>query len=132
VPIPDGAIDEAGRAAIRARFDELHEELYSFRLESASEIVNYRLTAFGAVPAPAPPRLASGDASRALKAGRQVHFDELGLADAAIYEREPLGAGALVEGPAVIEEPAASTVVFPDQTARVDEHGSLIVEQRGS
>jgi N-methylhydantoinase A len=131
VPIPDGQLEETWRADIRKRFDELHEKLYSFRLESPAEIVNYRLTAFGAVPTPKPRRLAAGrDASRALKGARQVHFDELGLADAGIYERDRLGAGALIEGAAVIEEPAASTVVFPDQTARVDEHGNVIVEPR--
>jgi N-methylhydantoinase A len=131
VPLPDGRLEEARRSDIRQRFDELHEKLYSFRLESPAEIVNYRLTAFAAVPTPKPRHLAEGrDASRASKGARQVHFDELGLADAGIYERDRLGAGALVEGAAVIEEPAASTVVFPDQTARVDEHGNVIVEPR--
>jgi hypothetical protein len=39
-----------------------------------------------------------------------------------------LPTGADLEGPAVIEEPAASTVVFPGQRLRVDEFGNLVIE----
>jgi N-methylhydantoinase A len=43
--------------------------------------------------------------------------------------RSRLGAGATFEGPAVVEEPAASTVVFPGQALRVEEHGALVIEE---
>ena len=72
----------------------------------------------------------NGDARSALKGTRDVDFDELGRHESRIFERALLGAGAELEGPAVIEEPAASTVVFPGQQLRVDELGNLIVELR--
>ena len=62
------------------------------------------------------------------KYGLDVDFDELGRHASRIFERVLLGAGAELEGPAVIEEPAASTVVFPGQRLRVDELGNLIVQ----
>jgi N-methylhydantoinase A len=65
----------------------------------------------------------------AVKGMRAVDFDELGRHEARIYERAGLGAGALVRGPAVVEEPAASTVVFPGQTLRADERGILVLEE---
>lgn len=118
------------REETAARFHELHEQLYAFRLDSPIEIVNFRLTAYGAVQHPAPRELAVGsDVDAALKGARQVHYDELGAVEARIYERERLGAGARVAGPAVIEEPASNTVVFPDQAVRVDRWGNLIVER---
>jgi N-methylhydantoinase A len=119
-----------GRDEVAARFHELHEQLYAFRLESPIEIVNFRLTAFGSVKHPEPRELAEGTADGALKGARQVHYDELGATEARVYERDGLGAGASIDGPAVVEEPASNTVVFPDQTVRVDRHGNLIVERR--
>jgi N-methylhydantoinase A len=124
----DVPVDGDGNVA--ARFHDLHEQLYTFRLTSPIEFVNFRVTGFGAVRKPQPVRLErDGDAAGAEKGTRSVDFDELGRHEARLYERERLGAGAAVAGPAVIEEPAASTVVFPGQLARVDDHGVLVVEE---
>jgi N-methylhydantoinase A len=126
VPIPrEGeSIDEIVR-----RFHDLHEQLYTFRLDSPIELVNFRVAGFAAVPKPELARIeANGDASAAIKGIRDVDFDELGRHEAAIYERSLLGFGAELDGPAVVEEPAASTVVFPGQRLRVDEYGSLIID----
>ncbi len=126
VPVPDGG----GIEAIAARFHDLHEQLYTFRLVSPIEFVNFRLTGRGAVPKPDLPRIEpSGDVTAALKGARAVDFDELGRHEARIYERAELGAGAVVEGPAIVEEPAASTVVFPGQSLRVDERGIMTVRE---
>jgi N-methylhydantoinase A len=128
VPAPEtGGLD-----AILSRFHDLHEQLYTFRLASPIEFVNFRLTGFGSVRKPELARVvADGDGSRALKATRAVDFDELGRRETAIYERSRLAAGAIVDGPAVVEEPAASTVVFPGQILRVDERGILVIEAQG-
>jgi N-methylhydantoinase A len=129
VPIPDGELGEGERAEIERRFHDLHEQLYTFRQPSPIEFVNFRLTGLGAVPKPELRRVASnGRIEGALKGTRDVDFDELGRHESRIYERERLGAGAELEGPAVIEEPAASTVVFPGQRLTVDEFGNLIVQ----
>jgi N-methylhydantoinase A len=126
VPAPNEAdADEVGR-----RFHELHEQLYTFRLESPIEFVNFRVAGFGSVAKPELRRLESnGDAGAALKGSRAVDFDELGRHEARIYERALLGAGTAVEGPAVVEESAASTVLFPGQSLRVEEHGILVIEE---
>jgi N-methylhydantoinase A len=126
VPISDVT---SGGEEVERRFHELHDQLYTFRLASPIEFVNFRLTAFGTVRKPGLARIpANGDARAALKGTRNVDFDELGRQETQTYERSRLGAGTALEGPAVIEEPAASTVVFPGQRLRVDEYGNLIVE----
>jgi N-methylhydantoinase A len=130
VPIPDGELGEDERAEIERRFHDLHEQLYTFRQGSPIEFVNFRLTGLGAVPKPELRRVASnGRVQGARKGTRDVDFDELGRHESRIYERERLGAGAELDGPAVIEEPAASTVVFPGQRLRVDDFGNLVVEK---
>jgi N-methylhydantoinase A len=65
---------------------------------------------------------------QAVKGERDVDFDELGWQRSAIYERSRLGAGAEVEGPAVVEEPAASTVLFPGDRLSVDKYGNLVIQ----
>ena len=131
VPIPAGELGAPERDEIARRFHDLHEQLYTFRQDSPIEFVNFRLTGFGAVPKPELRAIASnGGAQSALKGTRDVDFDELGRHESRIFERALLGAGAELDGPAVIEEPAASTVVFPGQRLRVDELGNLIVEVR--
>jgi N-methylhydantoinase A len=128
VPISDG-MDGGGGEEIERSFHELHDQLYTFRLTSPIEFVNLRLTAFGTVRKPELARIpANGNAQAALKGTRDVDFDELGRHESSTYERSRLGAGAELDGPAVIEEPAASTVVFPGQRLRVDEYGNLIIE----
>ena len=45
-----------------------------------------------------------------------------------IYDRTRLAPGDLINGPAVIEQLDSTTVVWPHQTARVDEYSNLILE----
>jgi N-methylhydantoinase A len=132
VPVVDGSLDDPGRRALERRFHELHEQLYAFRLDSPIEYVNFRVTGFGAVSkAGLVPIRAGSGSDAATKGAREVHFDELGRQEATIYERALLGAGDELDGPAVVEEEAASTVVFPEHHLVVDEYGNLVIEPRG-
>jgi len=65
----------------------------------------------------------------ALKGEREVNFDELGFRLSPIYERDLLPSGATLSGPLIIEEPAATTVVFPGQRVSADEYGFLHIEE---
>jgi N-methylhydantoinase A len=129
VPIGTSALTDGDLAAVDSRFHSLHQQQYTFRLAVPIEYVNVHLTAFGAVEKPglAPAPEHPGNEA-ALKGSRTVDFDELGRHEAVIYERSVLGRGALIGGPAVIEDPAASTVVLPGQFVRVDEWANLIIE----
>lgn len=129
VPIPNGDLDEGQRENIERKFHELHEQLYTFRQDSPIEIVNLRLTGFGTVRKPELQRIEfNTDISGAFKGTRVVDFDDLGRYETRIYEREYLGAGTELLGPAVVEEAAASTVVLPGQRLHVDTFGNLIIE----
>jgi N-methylhydantoinase A len=129
VPAPGGDLVDHDRREIDSRFHQAHERLYTFRQDSPVEFVNFRVTGFGVVAKPTLRRVdANGHVAGALKGTRQVEFDELGRHESTVYERALLGADAELEGPAIVEEPAATTVVFPGQTLRVDDYGNLIIE----
>jgi N-methylhydantoinase A len=115
---------------INERFHKLHEQTYTFRLETPVELVNYHVTALGHVKQPEIRKLDGGlgDLSSAQKETRRVNFDELGFHESAIYERDLLPVGVSLRGPAVVEEPASTTVVFPDQKLTIDEYGFLHIE----
>ncbi len=57
-----------------------------------------------------------------------VWFDG-GWREAAIWDRLALPVGAVVAGPAVLEQGDATTVIDPGLTARVDGFGNLVVER---
>jgi len=49
--------------------------------------------------------------------------------DAAVFDRLALPTGAVIEGPAVLEQPDATTLIEPGSHASVDRYGNLILER---
>ena len=115
-------------ARIRRLFDELHDRRFGHQaVNEPVEIVNLRLTVTGHRDRAQFPGLAS-TGSNALIAHQPVVFtDAAHPVDAPIYDREKLGPGATVSGPAVVWEYASTTVLFAGDELRVAESGELIV-----
>ena len=131
VPVPNGEWSEETISEVVERFGDLHEQHYTFKLEGTpTEIVNLHLTAFGKVLKPELKRLTSTsrDAQEAYKETRPVYFEGSGWVETKVYYRSLFGQGMKISGPAIVEEPSASTVIYPDQSLTVDEYGNLIIE----
>jgi N-methylhydantoinase A len=131
VPVPGGKLTREDLAEISERFHQLHDHAYTFRLESPVELVNFHLTALGQVEKPEITHLNKDEArsvEEAFKGERQVMFDDTFQATPT-YERDLLPVGATFSGPLIVEEPAATTVVFPGQRMTVDEYGFLHIEE---
>jgi N-methylhydantoinase A len=131
VPVSSGELTEVDLAEANARFHDLHEHAYTFRLDSPVEIVNYHLTAFGTVSKPKINKIVNDkDCSldKARKADRPVMFDSQ-FVTTQTYERGLLPVGVTIKGPCIIEEPAATTVVLPGQRVSVDDYGFLHIEE---
>lgn len=64
----------------------------------------------------------------AARGARDVWFDG-GWRRTAIFDRLLLPVGAVVPGPAILEQPDATTVIDPGLVGRVDAFGNLIVER---
>src|SRR5438874_13646162 len=62
----------------------------------------------------------------ALRGKRSAYFTELGKTIATpIYARDELSAGNRIEGPALVEEHASTTVILPGDRLRVHAFGNL-------
>ena len=128
-PVPGGVLDQRARERIRADFDRLHEQHYNFRIEEvAAQIVNVHLTAFGVVKKPPLQKLDGTGIPGEPQGRRLVDFDEMGRREALVYERSTLVPGQKIPGPAVVEERASVTLVYPEQLLTVDPYGDLIIE----
>jgi N-methylhydantoinase A len=128
VPLMGGTLTGAEMREIESRFHAVHEKQYTFRLDSAIEIVNLHVTVMGQVNKPRRAELAPQSGAPRPIRQRLVDFDEQGQHETGIFDRATLGAGATVAGPAIIEEMASNTVVYPGMTVEVDRWGNLIVD----
>lgn len=135
VPLPitlRGTTTGVSEAGIRAAFEAAYASSFSRLLPGIPiRIVNLRTAAIGRRPsfdmaALAPdPQASIEDARRGM---RPVWFDNA-WHDASIWDRLSLPVDAVVEGPAILEQGDATTVVDPGLSARVDRYGNLIVER---
>jgi N-methylhydantoinase A len=116
--------------ALRRQFFAAHEQSYGFHNpEDAVEIINIRLTAHGRLRQPRAVPAAPGPAAPppAVET-RAVWFAGAEAVATPVYDRAALRAGNVIEGPAVIDQLDATTLVFPGDRARVDGHGNLLLE----
>jgi N-methylhydantoinase A len=127
-PIEETALAAGDGARIRAAFDEIHDRRFGHHAPvEAVELVNIRLTATGKRERSRFPELPPSSTD-ALIGHRHVIFDDsLEGIECAIYDRERLGPGARVSGPAIVQEYASTTVLFPGDEMHVSPGGEMIV-----
>ena len=129
IAVPPGALTEADIKRLRTEFDAAHERAYGYAAaEDAVELVNVRLAAIGVTPRPrrAPLQAGGREPGAALKGTREVWFAE-GWRKTGVFDRAKLLSGNIIAGPAIVEEPDASTLVHPGWEASVDQHGNLLM-----
>ncbi|MBS7669035.1 hydantoinase/oxoprolinase family protein [Croceicoccus gelatinilyticus] len=117
-----------GLAAVRARFDEEHERLFTFNMDSAHELVNLRAVALG--PALELGRFnlpeGNGDPSEAKIRDHELWADGK-MAPAVIYDRSKLRAGDVIPGPAIVIEMDSTTLIEADCVGTVDAVGNILI-----
>jgi len=117
---------------IRAAFDELHEQRYAHHSpEEPVEVVNLRLAAIGKRPVLDFPKLAPTGTARQVRTQHVTLYDVTQPVACPVYERSTLGAGAEITGPAVIQEQATTTLLWPGDVCRVAETGEMIIQVAG-
>ncbi|WP_418284021.1 hydantoinase/oxoprolinase family protein [Halorubrum sp. DTA46] len=120
--------DESGAAPddLAERFAAAHERTYGYRHDAAVEAVTLRVTATVDVEAPVVSVPDAGDAKRG---AREVVFPETGRVEATVYDRDALGRGAALDGPAVLAGTESTTVVPPGWAGHVRRDGTLVLER---
>ena len=121
------------RDGIAAAFAAAYGAAYGRPLGQVKiRVLNLRTSVIGERPkldllALAPPADARRDAAR--RGTRTVWFDA--PLPTAIWDRLALPVGAVVAGPAVLEQPDATILIEPGQQGRVDRFGNLVLEAAG-
>jgi N-methylhydantoinase A len=131
VTVKDGTTGIAAKA-IRTAFEAAYAASFSRSLSGLPvRIVSLRTAAIGRRPALDLSAFAPGaDASveKARKGTRKVWIDGV-WHDTAIWSRLDLPVGAIIEAPAILEQPDATIYIDPGLRGRVDKLGNLIVER---
>ncbi|MFN8722136.1 MAG: hydantoinase/oxoprolinase family protein [Rhodospirillales bacterium] len=128
--LPDGR--DLTAADVRTAFEAAYRGAYGRLLDGLPmRLLNLRTAVVGRRPAFALSTLAprGGSVEGARRGVRRI-WAEGAWHEAAVLDRLALPAGAVIPGPAVLEQPDSTIVVEPDMAARVDPLGNLVIERK--
>jgi len=134
VPFDGGTITRQSLAALRSRFDAMHEQHYGFCSAGESvEIVGIRLACFGEMSKPDLPELPTTpkDAEPAVTGRRDV-FHAGRFHSATVYARQRLEPGMEMRGPAIVEQKDSTTFLLPGDRARIDGFRNILIDTTGA
>ena len=126
VPLPRPI--DAPKERLGRHFEELHERHYGHTMTDPVEVTTFRLNAVGLVDKPEMPRMPPGRGGSPAPIGHRVAGVEGRSDPVPIYRREDLEAGAVIDGPAVVAEHTATTVVHGGDRLSVGRLGELAIE----
>jgi len=131
VPVAGARERPADVTLLVTRFHAEHRRSYGQADEREPvELVNFRVTGVGLVTKARLRRRAAGGPAEtpAPKGERAAYFGRgPGWLRCPVFERHGLGVGAALLGPALVEEPGATVVVYPGHRATADAFGNLHV-----
>ena len=127
ISVPDRPLSREDVDALETDFHRAHLTEFGYEnLEDKTELVTFRVRGVWQLQRPRLKPIGARPLEDALKKRRAVYFRELpGWVECPVYERELLGHGCAVTGPAIIEEMTSATLVPPDFTAAVDEYANI-------
>ncbi|QFT63907.1 hydantoinase/oxoprolinase family protein [Roseivivax sp. THAF30] len=133
VPIPvtveSGRVTPPTHDAVREAFDTAYHAAYGRLLKTGTRrVMNLRSAVIGKRPKFDLSTLApkGGSVEAARKGTRRVHFGSE-WHDTAIYDRLALPVGAVIDGPAILEQADTTVLVEPDLRAEVDPYGNTLI-----
>ncbi len=128
VPVPSH-IDDAGIEEIAEAFHREYERLFGIGTgltDAGIELINYGVDAVGMVRKHEPHRLPPQSGTPQPRLNRDVYCAVAGaMVDTPVYDGSTLGAGAALDGPAIVEQPGTTLVLLTGQAARIDDFGHL-------
>jgi N-methylhydantoinase A len=135
VDLPLTVFKKRDRDEIKRLFDAMHELRYGTSApQERAEIVSLRSTVTGVMRKPPQATIREGQRkppAAASNGKRQVFFGT-GFVPTPTLRRVELLAGNRINGPALIEEHASTTVLMPGDACEVDAYGNLVIAVGGA
>ncbi|MEM7423799.1 MAG: hydantoinase/oxoprolinase family protein [Pseudomonadota bacterium] len=117
-----------GLAELSRRFDEMHEQLFTFSLDAPHELYNLRTVIHGDENSAALTPIAQGGGDPSASVVEQTTIFYEGKDHAAkIHDRSALRAGDRVLGPAVVTEMDSTSLILPGHVGEVDTLGNILI-----
>jgi N-methylhydantoinase A len=114
-----------GQNDIRGAFETEYTKRYGHSSQNVPiDLVNLRVVVTGVADKPVMSDLQGND-SDVKPETRQVNFDGKNFLPCSIWQRDELCADVRINGPAIIEESASTTVVGPNDSATIDRLGNI-------
>ena len=117
-----------GLAAIGAKFDDMHTQLFTFALSVDKELVNLRAVVQGKATAVQAEQLErGGEDPSAAEIGRQTVYMNDRAQEARLYDRALLKAGNRIPGPAIVAEMDSTTLILAGDEGTIDDFGNILI-----
>ena len=127
--LPDRDISDRSIPLLTESFHQVHERVYAIRDDASDvEFVNWK----GRVSVRLRPEIANLETMptptlASTQRRRPAFFGTGGAIEAPVYRGSELQPGASIDGPAIIEEPTTTIVIYPGMTAAVSAVGHFII-----
>ncbi|TPI21497.1 hydantoinase/oxoprolinase family protein [Mesorhizobium sp. B4-1-1] len=128
--LPEGKFATGALAELVAAFHAQHERIYTIKDEADTvEFTTWKVRAIGDTGGKARrgSPLSPQQGKIRPKSSRNIYFDK-GYRDVPVYDASLIGAGAKLEGPAVLELPTTTILLLYDQKVQVDGQGNILVD----
>jgi N-methylhydantoinase A len=127
------AIPRPYEASVHARLPELLADRHRREFghapgpETPIEMVNLRVAGIGRIDHPALPQVSAAPRPEPIEVRRVFHREWM---ETPVYVRDGLGRGTVIEGPSVVEQLDATTLIPPGWEAEVDAIGSMVLRPK--
>ncbi len=130
VPLPYSQLSEADGKMLEDSFHEVHERIFGVREPGQYlELLSWSARATAILPKPSLVARIGGRSETATPTRTaQAYFGETGWVETAFYDGPSLPLGAHLTGPAVVQEPTTTVVVYPGQSAAVTMNGNYLID----
>ena len=122
-------IDQKEIERLKHAFADAHERAYGHAMPDPIEMVALRFTGIGQVQAPELPLLKRGTGGTPKADGERMVYVGNGKRQAyKLYSRDNFSFGDVIEGPAVINEHTATTIMHQGDRAEVGQFGEIVIQ----
>jgi N-methylhydantoinase A len=113
---------------LRHLFEESYRRRYGHvSRDMGIDVVMLRVVVDGRTARPREKRDEAAVHAPAQPSTRAIWFEQTGLSPCQVWQRDALAVGARINGPAVIEEDASTTVIGPGDSGEIDPWGNIAI-----